>query len=161
MVMTTSDGPVYTIQIHVLRVEHRGRTYQQPGIIPFDVVAPADAQPPPAPTDAAEPSLLVRVPQAAKILGMSERKLYYLLGDPHSGLTSIHIGRSAYIERADLARFVALLKQKAPPPSPVPSVPVPRPRPEGEHDASDPCAPDRPPRACCGDCDHRAVALEA
>jgi len=117
---------VYTIRIHVLSVETRTGTAATPEIIPFGKTPPEHLQAAPTLDDAGEPSLLLRVPEVAKLLRMSPSTLYRILNNPSSGLTAVRIGGLTFVDRADLPGFIQSHKQRAQPRVPMPSLPAPR-----------------------------------
>jgi excisionase family DNA binding protein len=101
---------VYTIRIHVVSVETQEGRQHSPTMLPPGAIL---LTPTPPNGSAQEPSLLLHVPEAAQLLNISRSALYKLLSDPNSGLTPVRIGGSTRVERADIPRFIQLLKQRA------------------------------------------------
>jgi excisionase family DNA binding protein len=63
-------------------------------------------------SDSAEGPLLLRVAEAAKLLGVGETLLYELIG--RGVLPSIRLGRAVRVPRAALAKWVAASTRGAP-----------------------------------------------
>ncbi len=78
-------------------------TTAQIAVVPFE--------PAPSRTHAADEPLLLRTSEAAKLLQISERKLYYLLKD--GTIPSVHFGRSVRVSRLAIARYIQQQEHQA------------------------------------------------